>query len=208
MSSMYYIFILKRVGRVESEGIDIKGLVLGVSLLASTWLGERYLRSTLRTFIRGIGDSRGTQTAEQRHTEVGGFIRTVDEDADADNFALAFINSVYDVGNGAASRHHVIDNEDAVAGIDDGSPAESLLVTFIFGIDGALTELSGNLEGKDNTAGDRTCHEVDRSRAEVLRNHLAELRYIFRVLKNTEFFPVDWGMHARVEQEVPFHNCA
>ena len=63
--------------------------------------------------------------------------------------------------------------------------------------------MSGYLMGQDDAAGSRSGYQLDLLPGKVAGNQAAELLGVVRVLENAKFLPVDGGMMARSEQEMP-----
>jgi threonine dehydrogenase-like Zn-dependent dehydrogenase len=133
-----------------------------------------------------------------------GTTRAVDEDGGAHDLRAGAPYGVERVLYGAAGRHDVVDDENALAGSELEPAPELPAPTALdaFGVDRSQLHLSRDLVREDDAAGRRSGDGPRRERARPLRDVLAEGGGAHRPLEHLELLEVARRVVSRREDEV------
>ncbi len=151
----------------------------------------------------------GTQATEKGNAEIVLLFRAVNQHTDADNISALLFNKGQNLPDRLAGGKNIIHNENTLSVFHTESSFESpFFVTLFFGKEGAHTQLAGNLVRQYNAAGGWTGNHIYILVFKMLTNHFAELFSICGIPENTELLPVNGGVQAGSEQEMPPENGA
>ena len=118
----------------------------------------------------------------------------VDQYAYTYYLAPRLVDGGYDIVYGATGSEDIIDNEDALTGVDFKTSSERPSRICLLGENTADSKLSAYFESQNNSAGGRAGYYLDVLRMEVGCNHIAKLYCVVGKLQNLELLPVHGGM--------------
>jgi len=132
------------------------------------------------------------KATEERNAQFHFLFSSVNQYTNPDDNATQFVNSVYNLSDGATSSQDIINNQDTVTRIDGKSTPKNSFLVFFLGEHTFYAQLPSNFKGDDNATGSWSNNYLDFVFFEMLSDELAEPFGIMGVLQNTEFFPVYW----------------
>jgi hypothetical protein len=116
---------------------------------------------------------------------------SVNKHANPDDDASKLFDGFHNFSDRAAGSQNIVNNQDAVTGIDGEATPKNSCLTFFFGEYSFYAQLFSYFESQYNAAGGWTGNYLDIVFLEMLSNEPTELLGVLWVLQDTELFPID-----------------